>query len=96
MDYQVWIKDEFGDTFTKVDCGDLVAAKREVDQAVRKGGEPILTVEVPYSLAIKVEAVGIEKPQRKGDKKELETKVEEEPKSEASQSETEPDKSPRA
>ena len=96
MDYQVWIKDEFGDTFTKVDCGDLVAAKREVDQAVRKGGEPILTVEVPYSLAIKVEAVGTEKPPRKVAVEKPETKVEEASKSEANQGKAEPGESTRA
>jgi len=60
MDYQVWIKDEFGDTYTKVDCGDLAAAKREIDSAVRSGGKPILTVEVPYELSIKTGEVGSE------------------------------------
>jgi len=91
MDYQVWIKDEFGDTYAKVDCGDIGAAKREVDKAYKKGAEPLLTVEVPYSLSIKVEAVGTEKPMRKVDKQPPETKVEEAPKSEASQGEAEPD-----
>ena len=90
MDYQVWTKDEYGDTYTKVDCGDLEAARRELDKAVRAGREPTLTVEVPYSLAIKVEDVGTEKPKRKVDKKEPETKVEEEPKDEAGQGEAEP------
>lgn len=60
MDYQVWTKEEFGDNYTKVDCGDLAAVKREIDKAVRKGGEPILTVEVPYELSIKVSEVGSE------------------------------------
>jgi len=60
MDYQVWIKDEFSDTYTKVDCGDLAAAKREIDKAVRVGGEPILTVEVPYELSIKTGEAGSE------------------------------------
>ncbi len=86
MDYQIWVKDEFGDTYTKVDCGDLAAAKRVVDTAVRAGKEPILTIEVPYSLAIKVEDIGTEKPRRKGDKKETGTKTEEEPKHEVDQS----------
>jgi len=93
MDYQVWSKAEFGDDYKRVDCGDLAAAKREIDQAVRKGGEPILTVEVPYSLAIKVEAVGTEKPQRKVAAKELETKVEEASKSEANPGKAEPGES---
>jgi len=85
MDYQVWIKDEFGDTYTKVDCGDLLAAKREIDKAVRVGAKPILTVEVPYSLAIKVEAVGTEKPHHRETAKETEDRLKEEAKSEASQ-----------
>ena len=60
MDYQVWIKDEFGDTWTRKDCGDLEATKREVDKAVRNRGEPLLTVEVPYTLNIKVGEIGSE------------------------------------
>ena len=60
MDYQVWIKEEYGDTYTKVDCGDLTAAKREIDKAVRTGGKPILTVEVPYELSIKTGEAGSE------------------------------------
>jgi len=60
MDYQVWIKDDYGDTYTKVDCGDLAAARRVIDEKVRTGGEPILTVEVPYELSIKVGEVGSE------------------------------------
>ena len=60
MDYQVWIKDEYTDGYRKVDCGDLAAAKREIDAAVRAGGEPLLTVEVPYKLDIKVSEVGSE------------------------------------
>ena len=93
MDYQVWIKDEFGDTYTKVDCGDLAAAKREIDQAYKRGQDPLLTVEVPYSLAIKIEAVGTEKPKRKETAAETEERLKEESKSEASQSEAEPGKS---
>jgi len=60
MDYQVWIKEEFDERYTKVDCGDLAAAKREIDGAVRAGGEPILTVEVPYELSIKTGEAGSE------------------------------------
>jgi len=65
MDYQVWTKKEYEEGWTRVDCGDLTAAKRELDKAVRAGGDPLLTVEVPYSLAIKVEDVGAEKPKHK-------------------------------
>lgn len=71
MDYQVWMKEEFGDSYTKVDCGDLGAAKREIDKAVRVGAEPILTQEVPYELSIKTGEVGSEakksKPKRDKD-----------------------------
>jgi len=95
MDYQVWTKEEYGETYAKVDCGDLAAAKREIDQAYKRGLEPLLTVEVPYSLAIKVEPVGTEKPQRRAAKKETETTVEEESKSEASQSKTPASEGPR-
>ena len=60
MDYQVWIEDEYAHTWSKVDCGDLEAAKREVDKAVRAGANPLLTVEVPYTLNIKVGEIGSE------------------------------------
>ena len=86
MNYQVWIRDEFGETYTKVDCGDLPAARMELDTTVRAGKEPLLTVEVPYSLSIKIEDVGTEKPKRKEAAKEPEPKVKEEPKSEADKS----------
>lgn len=65
MDYQVWIKEDFAEVYTKVECGDLPAVKRELDKAVRAGQEPILTVLVPYSIGIKIEEVGAEKPKRK-------------------------------
>lgn len=96
MDYQVWIKDEFEDKYTKAECGDLPAAKRMIDEAVRKGGEPILTVEVPYSLAIKVEEPGAVKPKFKREPKKPEESKKEESESEASQSKAEPDQSPGA
>ena len=60
MDYQVWTKEDFGDTYKKVDCGDLGAVKRELDRAVRDGKEPLLTIEVPYELSIKIQEVGSE------------------------------------
>lgn len=96
MDYQVWTKEEYGDNYTKVDCGDLPAVKRELDKAVRLGREPILTVEVPYSLAIKIEDVGTEKPAHKVVKKEPENKAKEESTSEAHQGKTGPGESPGA
>ena len=65
MDYQVWIKRDYGDDYYKVDCGDLGAVRREVDKAVRAGQEPIVTQEVPYELNIKFGEPGSEKPKRK-------------------------------
>ena len=88
MDYQVWIKDEYEDKYTKVDCGDLAAAKREIDKAYQAGVQPILTVEVPYSLAIKVEAVGTEKPHHRETKAETEKRLKEEAEREAAESKT--------
>ncbi len=93
MDYQVWTKEEFGDTYKKVDCGDLGAAKREIDKAVRAGQEPILTQEVPYSLGIKIGEPGTEKPKRRETVAQTEQRLKEEAKSEASQGEAKPDQS---
>lgn len=68
MNYQVWTKDEYEEKWSKVDCGDLPAARREVDKAVRAGQEPLLTIEIPYELSIKVGEPGSEapKPKKKG------------------------------
>ena len=77
MEYQVWTKDEYSDSYTKVDCGDLGAAKREIDKAVRAGQKRILTQEVPYSLSIKIEEAGKEVPRKRETKKVAETETEE-------------------
>ena len=87
MNYQVWSKDEFGESYNKTDCPDIVAASKAIDKVVRAGGEPILTVEVPYSLAIKIEAVGSEKPAPRVDPRTKFKPEKEDPKSEADQSE---------
>ena len=60
MEYQVWTKDEFGDSYAKTDCGDLEAAKREIDKGIRAGQEPILTQEIPYEVGIKLTEVKVE------------------------------------
>lgn len=91
MDYQVWFKEDYADNYRKVECGDLAAVKREIDKAVRAGQQPILTVEVPYELGIKVGEVGAEKPKRKTAKKESETKVEEVAEVEVAEDKAEPD-----
>ena len=53
MDYQVWTKDEYTG-WEKVDCGDAAAVQREIEKAIRAGLEPLVTVEVPYDLNIKL------------------------------------------
>ena len=93
MNYQVWSKDEFGDTYNRVECEDIDTARRAIDKVVRTGGSPILTVEVPYSLAIKIEAVGSEKPTPTVDPRTKFKPDKEESKSEADQSETRPGES---
>lgn len=91
MDYQVWTKDEYGDAYTKVDCGDLPAARREIDMAIRAGREPILTQELPYELSITVGELGT-KPSRLKVEKEKTEKIEEEvTKREADKGKAEPD-----
>lgn len=74
MDYQVWIKREFGEEWSREDCGDLGAAKRRILDASKQGEKAALTVEVPFSLELKVGEPGGEvkkKPAKKaspGDK----------------------------
>jgi len=94
MKYQVWTKDEYQELYTKVDCGDLPAARREIDKAVRTGQEPVLTVEVPYSIGIKIEEVGAEVPKSRKRTTKEPGKPGEEEKVEAAQSETESDQGP--
>lgn len=96
MDYQVWTKEEYADVWTKVDCGDLPAARREIDLAVRAGREPLLTVEVPYKLDIKISEVGAELPKWPKPKKKPETKVKEGTEDEAKEGETESGEGPGA
>jgi len=53
MNYQVWTHEEF-EGWSKVDCGDLSAAQREILKALTSGKEPLLTVEVPYDFNVKI------------------------------------------
>lgn len=55
MKYQVWIKEEFGELWKKVDCEDIDAAKVEIDKAVRTGGKPVLTQELHYIVLIELQ-----------------------------------------
>lgn len=60
MDYQVWTKDEYQELYSKVDCGDLLEVRVEIEKAIRNGNEPLLTAEVPYKYDIKIGEVGSE------------------------------------
>lgn len=53
MSYQVWTKDEYTG-WTRKDCDDLVVARDEVLAALKKGLEPLLTVEVPFNVSIEI------------------------------------------
>lgn len=56
MGYQVWTKDEFTGWGRK-DCEDLAAAQVELLAALKRGAEPLLTVEVPFDVNIKIKEV---------------------------------------
>lgn len=59
-DYQVWTKEEYSGVWSKVDCGDIGAVRRELEKALYAGKEPLLTVEVPFETSIKILEVGSE------------------------------------
>lgn len=70
MNYQVWTKADYEEMWKRVDCVDIAAVKRELDKSVRAGQEPLVTVEVPYELGIKLSEVGseVKKSETKSDK----------------------------
>lgn len=95
MDYQIWIKEEFGDTWSRVDAGDLGAAKREILVASKAGKEAILTVEVPFSLELKVGEPGGETKKRRTTKEQpAEESQEEGAENEADKDPAEQDQNP--
>lgn len=94
MEYQVWTKDEYQEQYTKVDCADLPAARLQIDKDVRAGREPMLTVQVPYEIGIKIGEVGAEVPKSRKKSSKAEEEKKEDEKVEAQESETEPDPSP--
>ena len=53
MSYQVWTKDEF-EGWKRKDCEDLLAAQVEIMAALKRGAEPLLTLEVPFDVNIKI------------------------------------------
>ena len=91
MDYQVWTKEEYEELYKLTVCGDLSAARRMIDTAVRAGLKPMLTVEVPYELSIKVGVVGQEAPKSKTKKAPAETIKEEVIESEVTEDQAESD-----
>lgn len=53
MGYQVWTKEEFAG-WTRKDCESLPDAQAELLAALKRGAEPLLTVEVPFDVNIKI------------------------------------------
>ena len=54
MNYQVWTKNEYDAGYTKIDCDDVAAVKREVESSVRASQDPLVTIEVPYTMDITI------------------------------------------
>lgn len=95
MDYQVWVKDQFGDTWGREDVGDLGAAKRSIMAAMKLGNDAVLTIEVPFSLELKVGEPGAEvKKKRTPGQRAADENREGAPVSEADQGEAEPYQDP--
>lgn len=53
MEYQVWTSD-YGEQYTKIECGDLGAVKREVLKAVMAGKEPLVTQSLSFNINVTV------------------------------------------
>ena len=53
MLYQVWTKDEF-EGWKRKDCEDLATVQQEIYFALKRGAEPLLTVEIPFDVNIKI------------------------------------------
>lgn len=66
MDYTIWTKEEFGDSWKRQDAGDKGAAKRLILEEMKSGREPILTVEVPFDLKLEVGDPGAEVKKTRG------------------------------
>ena len=88
MDYQVWTKDEYTEGWKKVDCGDAPAVQREIEKAVRAGKEPLVTLEVPYDVTIKLKEALI------GEAKKSKTKLDKGPGAESDSEVRRGDESP--
>lgn len=53
MSYQVWTNVEF-EGWKRKDCESLIEAQGELLAALKRGAEPLLTVEVPFDVNIKI------------------------------------------
>ena len=59
--YQVWTKEEYVEGWSKVACGDLSAVQREILKAVKEGKDPLMTMEIPFDISIKIKEAEIGK-----------------------------------
>lgn len=55
--YQVWTKTDYEGSWQRKDCGDLATAQQELFAALKRGAEPLLTVEVPFNVNIEIKEV---------------------------------------
>lgn len=62
MDYQIWTKQGYSETWERKDAGDEAALKRILEAEVKAGHDPVVTVEVPWELTLKIGKVGEEPP----------------------------------
>jgi len=52
--YQVWTKSDSYSGFARKECADLAAAQVEIMAAIKRGEDPLLTVEVPFGVTIEI------------------------------------------
>lgn len=53
MNYQVWTKDEF-EGWKREDCADIQEVQKAIFKALTSGKDPLVTVEVPFDVNIKI------------------------------------------
>ena len=52
--YQVWTKDEFGDTWHLIECKDKGEVKEEILAATKVGHEVLVSVPMEFSIDVKI------------------------------------------
>ena len=60
MDYQIWSPEDYSDNWRRQDAEGLAAAERVIRSELQLGHEPVLTVEVPFQVQLKVGEPGAE------------------------------------